>query len=211
MHNAVRLIAEKIGAKLSERSAAGGYNWDGQSLALNYQEWDELDADAHSSYEIWQGKWNPKFLPELIPVDDFSLLHDLAHFAVAPVWARDLPDWGLCSADAGETNANRGYHISHDENIMEPHLFDDAEELRQEGMAYLLGALWCDKYDVPILPYYQSHLPRYLDGDRQALIGEMLPWGFSRQDVLTLAKKYPKQEENYYRQRRPLGKNREQV
>jgi len=155
-------LAAKFGCELSPRSCAGGFLWDGKTLACHWQRWSGLvfdfDAGKVATLDFLATPDARLFEPKLrvIPVGD--LLHDVAHHAVAEVWQRDLPEWGLGIVDFLHYNANGGLH-KWDEGYrdtvqMSPGapmaLLDEPDADHQEHLAYLLGLYFCERLGVEL-------------------------------------------------------------
>ena len=77
----IRTLARKASVKLATRNIDGGYVWDGETIAL---------LEANNS-----------------PRSDANIVHDIAHYLVAPATRRKHPEFGLgTSSDAGVPSIN---------------------------------------------------------------------------------------------------------
>lgn len=156
MTSRIQKLASHYGVTLSSRSVSGDYLWDGKTLGLSYQEWDD---EWNDQGENWR---SPRFLPELLTIPGFDVLHDIAHYVVAPVWARDLPEFGLWVT--GEFGANGGYHLKRIGAESMDGLFNLDEQNRQEQLAYLMGIYFCMLCDEPVPEDKRFWIPEYATG-----------------------------------------------
>jgi hypothetical protein len=176
MNTDVVVLAALYGVPLSERSVAGNYQWDGQTLGTRWQRW---AADCKCGR--CRGLPELSFCPVLLNIRDHDIVHDIAHHIVAEPWQRDLPEWGLgMAADYG---ANGGYHLLADKAgsamlALADGLWgdDNREPDRQESVANLVGYIlmqrigvkppkawarrWADDY-ATTAAYVFEQLPRY--------------------------------------------------
>lgn len=169
-------LANTYGCKLAPRSCAGGFLYDGKTLACYYQDWSQEEVNFCNfgkGLRATNWKW---FDDTWKPIAAADILHDIAHHAVAEEWQRDLPEWGLgCAGD--EFGANGGWHtLSHKEQdkwFGQPgpfmSLLDGKDADKQEWMAYLLGTYFCficglGSTDIDAADYWPGWIPEYDTG-----------------------------------------------
>lgn len=125
MNPRVPLIAESVGVRLNNRLATRHHLFDGTGISL------------------W---WYSKGLRRVMPMSDHDIIHEIGHYAAAAPEQRDLPEYGLGSADG-----SHGQRYS-------PYVVDLKEAEIQECTAQLLSIYWGRKYDL--CPYF-SDAPNY--------------------------------------------------
>ncbi len=142
MHPAIELIANQIGAKLSDRTVFNTPIFDGKTIATS---WGEATAVS-----IKNGTYgNPTHYEVAIPFTDHTLLHELGHFFAARQEQRDLQEFGL------------GYTAQYNQ-IPCDDCVDEDEASIQEFIAQLFCVSWGKKYGIsPLLG--EGSAPSYFD------------------------------------------------
>jgi hypothetical protein len=146
IHPQLRLIAERYGVPISERSCHKSYLYDGKTLATTYQ----LE------------NWNDDFTELLslsapIPISDEWMAHEIAHYVVADPVERQFPEYG-CTVGVAPFGAAPPFPaLSNWLSIEGRMLLDEREGVLtreeqnfREICADFLGTYWCDCIGVLI-------------------------------------------------------------
>ena len=175
MHPIIQNLADRFGAKLSDRIAVyvdkgfptnlfqwSGAYYDGKSIATRIQHWKLQETGKKDRFGDDELIAVPTQIQEK---DNHSLMHEIAHYVIASKEQRELPEYGLGTVayglPLGETEKNwMGPDYSH--SI--PAVVDERESDIQEKMAQLLCIHWGKQYGVsPHMSDYKGTWDQYFD------------------------------------------------
>lgn len=145
MDPAIKVLAETYSVPLSDRSCYRSYLWNGKTLATKWQR------------EVWSANYDT--LESVEPpqeIEDFTMLHEIAHYVVAEEVEREFPEYGCLVL--GDLNSNPDlllefgygsakYKLKTEE--MEGVLTSEEQNFR-EACADFLAVYWCDLYGLPV-------------------------------------------------------------
>ncbi len=143
MHAELLKFAAHYGVPLSDRSCYRSFMWDGKTLA------------THRQTETWDDVGDkPTAISDPIPIDDFTMAHEIAHWVVADPVEREFPEWASAIGIV-DGYANGGLSLDQFKTWEQFSMAFDGplskeEQNHRELCADFLAVSWCDRLGIPV-------------------------------------------------------------